>query len=190
MGKASGGSCIGLIADLSTKAQCKALADKILAKEDKIHILVNNSGVSWGAPMNDFPEGKVLTLLPKSWLWKDSGLLFISDRTRMGQTACFECQGNVLHDRLPRSGLRKGCRWKWRPSPCYKVCHRCSLGHNATNYAKYLALHQRLALLQSLKTPSPLLDLVLTLMRPAKPLVIILRESWLLLWQSSCFFPR
>ena len=68
MGKASGGSCIGLIADLSTKAQCKALADKILAKEDKIHILVNNSGVSWGAPMNDFPEGKVLTLLPKSWL--------------------------------------------------------------------------------------------------------------------------
>ncbi|TPX50636.1 hypothetical protein SeLEV6574_g00804 [Synchytrium endobioticum] len=70
MGKASGGSCIGLTADLGTKAQCKALADQILAKEDKIHFLANNSGVTWGAPMDDFPEeqgwDKLLALNVKS----------------------------------------------------------------------------------------------------------------------------
>ncbi len=33
-----------------TKAGCDALANQIKERESKIHILVNNSGASWGAP--------------------------------------------------------------------------------------------------------------------------------------------
>jgi len=32
------------------------LAAAFKAKESKLHILVNNSGATWGAPYDDFPE--------------------------------------------------------------------------------------------------------------------------------------
>lgn len=51
-------ACIALEADVATKAGCDKLADQIKAKESKLHILVNNAGITWGAPMDDFPEDK------------------------------------------------------------------------------------------------------------------------------------
>ncbi|TPX35331.1 hypothetical protein SmJEL517_g02247 [Synchytrium microbalum] len=79
MGAASGGKCVGLIADLTTKAACQKLADQILAKEPKIHVLFNNSGVSWGAPMTDFPEeqgwDKLFALNVKSMFYMTVALL-------------------------------------------------------------------------------------------------------------------
>jgi len=50
------GSCEYIVADLSSKAGCDRLVEAVKAKESKIHILVNNSGMSWGAPFDDFPE--------------------------------------------------------------------------------------------------------------------------------------
>ncbi|KXS10326.1 NAD(P)-binding protein [Gonapodya prolifera JEL478] len=50
------GQCIPLVADLITKAACDQLAGEIKKRESKLHILINNAGVSWGAPMDDFPE--------------------------------------------------------------------------------------------------------------------------------------
>jgi NAD(P)-dependent dehydrogenase (short-subunit alcohol dehydrogenase family) len=47
--------CIGLGADLSTEAGVIGLADELKRREEKLHILVNNSGVAWGAPMEAFP---------------------------------------------------------------------------------------------------------------------------------------
>lgn len=44
--------------DVSTKAGCDSLADQIKAKEDSLDILVNNSGLSWGAPMDKTDETK------------------------------------------------------------------------------------------------------------------------------------
>jgi len=44
------GSCEYVVADLISKAGCDTLVEAIKAKESKIHILVNNSGISWGAP--------------------------------------------------------------------------------------------------------------------------------------------
>jgi len=52
----SPGSCEYVVADLSSKAGCDHLVEAVKAKESKIHILVNNSGMSWGAPFEDFPE--------------------------------------------------------------------------------------------------------------------------------------
>jgi NAD(P)-dependent dehydrogenase (short-subunit alcohol dehydrogenase family) len=50
------GSCEYIVADLSSKAGCDSLVEAVRAKENKIHILVNNSGMSWGAPYDNFPE--------------------------------------------------------------------------------------------------------------------------------------
>jgi len=50
------GSCHYIVADLSSKAGCDHLANAIKQREKKIHILVNNSGATWGAPYDNFPE--------------------------------------------------------------------------------------------------------------------------------------
>ena len=50
------GECISIPADLSTVAGCQHLADEIKAREPSLHILVNNAGANWGAPLNEFPE--------------------------------------------------------------------------------------------------------------------------------------
>ncbi|KAF8500246.1 hypothetical protein F5888DRAFT_1680438 [Russula emetica] len=56
LNKIGPGSCEYVVADLSSKAGCDLLVEAIKAKEENIHILVNNSGMSWGAPYDDFPE--------------------------------------------------------------------------------------------------------------------------------------
>ena len=51
-----GGECISLPANLADVAGCQKLADKIAAREPQLDILINNAGVSWGAPIDEFPE--------------------------------------------------------------------------------------------------------------------------------------
>jgi NAD(P)-dependent dehydrogenase (short-subunit alcohol dehydrogenase family) len=53
---AQDGRCIALTADLSTETGCRALAEEIGKREGKLHILVNNSGASWVAPLDAYPE--------------------------------------------------------------------------------------------------------------------------------------
>ena len=50
------GTCLSLPADLGTEAGCRALADAIGAKEERLHVLVNNAGANWGAPLADYPD--------------------------------------------------------------------------------------------------------------------------------------
>ena len=50
------GECISAPADLSTVEGCKYLADQLKAREEKLHILVNNAGAAWGAALGEFPE--------------------------------------------------------------------------------------------------------------------------------------
>ncbi|NPU90504.1 MAG: SDR family oxidoreductase [Gammaproteobacteria bacterium] len=49
------GTCIGIPADLSTEAGCIGLADELKNREGKLNILVNNAGVTWGAPLETYP---------------------------------------------------------------------------------------------------------------------------------------
>ncbi|KNZ43981.1 hypothetical protein VP01_964g1 [Puccinia sorghi] len=63
-----------VIGDVSSKAGCVALCEEIKKKVSKIHVLVNNSGVSWGAPYDNVPE---------------KGL---------GQGSWHECKIDILHD--------------------------------------------------------------------------------------------
>lgn len=50
------GDCISVPADLSSKEGVDRFAGEIAARESRLHILVNNAGASWGAPLDEFPE--------------------------------------------------------------------------------------------------------------------------------------
>jgi NAD(P)-dependent dehydrogenase (short-subunit alcohol dehydrogenase family) len=50
------GPCVALPADLSSPEECHRLAQTIRAREDRLHILVNNAGATWGAPLAEFPD--------------------------------------------------------------------------------------------------------------------------------------
>jgi NAD(P)-dependent dehydrogenase (short-subunit alcohol dehydrogenase family) len=63
------GECISVPANLATEAACVALAEQIAAHEPALHILVNNAGANWGAPLAEYPADawdKVLDLNLKS----------------------------------------------------------------------------------------------------------------------------
>jgi len=45
------GSCTGLAADLSTEEGARVFAAAVAADHDRVHVLVNNAGATWGAPL-------------------------------------------------------------------------------------------------------------------------------------------
>jgi NAD(P)-dependent dehydrogenase (short-subunit alcohol dehydrogenase family) len=52
----SSGVCIPIAADLSQHDECRRVADQIAEREPHLHILVNNAGATWGAPLAEFPD--------------------------------------------------------------------------------------------------------------------------------------
>jgi NAD(P)-dependent dehydrogenase (short-subunit alcohol dehydrogenase family) len=50
------GQCFSLAEDLSSEAGCLKFAARFGEMEDRCHILVNNSGIAWGAEFDKFPE--------------------------------------------------------------------------------------------------------------------------------------
>jgi NAD(P)-dependent dehydrogenase (short-subunit alcohol dehydrogenase family) len=59
------GPIVSIPADASTEAECLRLAGEVGEREPGLHILVNNAGATWGAPLEEFPESawdKVLAL--------------------------------------------------------------------------------------------------------------------------------
>ena len=64
--------------DLSKKAGVDAVVSYIRGRESRIDILVNNSGATWGAPLNDFPEAKgwdnIMALNVKASFYMVAGL--------------------------------------------------------------------------------------------------------------------
>jgi NAD(P)-dependent dehydrogenase (short-subunit alcohol dehydrogenase family) len=51
------GDCVAIPADLSTRAGVDVLAAAVRERFDgQLHVLVNNAGVSWGAPLEEFPD--------------------------------------------------------------------------------------------------------------------------------------
>ncbi|HNP35086.1 MAG TPA: SDR family oxidoreductase [Woeseiaceae bacterium] len=50
------GTCVSIPADLSTMDGVAHLAKEFGRAESRLHILVNNAGAAWGAPIDEFPE--------------------------------------------------------------------------------------------------------------------------------------
>ena len=72
------GQCIAIPSDLSTIAGVTAFAAAVSAAEDKVHILVNNAGATWGADIDAFPESgwdKTMDLNVKSLFFLTQQLL-------------------------------------------------------------------------------------------------------------------
>jgi NAD(P)-dependent dehydrogenase (short-subunit alcohol dehydrogenase family) len=49
------GECIALPADLAGEEACLALAGEVGEREQRVQVLVNNAGATWGAPLEQFP---------------------------------------------------------------------------------------------------------------------------------------
>ncbi len=63
------GTCIAIPADLGSDAGCRELATEVGKREESLHILVNNAGSNWGAPLAEYPDAafdKVFALNVKS----------------------------------------------------------------------------------------------------------------------------
>jgi len=50
------GSCVSVPADLSSQAGCVALAQAVRERTDRLDLLVNNAGASWGEPLDSYPD--------------------------------------------------------------------------------------------------------------------------------------
>jgi NAD(P)-dependent dehydrogenase (short-subunit alcohol dehydrogenase family) len=50
------GTCVAIPADLSTSQGQASFVQAVKEKEPKLHILVNNAGANWAAPIDEFPE--------------------------------------------------------------------------------------------------------------------------------------
>jgi NAD(P)-dependent dehydrogenase (short-subunit alcohol dehydrogenase family) len=49
------GACVAVPADLSTSEGIAALAAALSEREQELHVLVNNAGATWGAPLEQYP---------------------------------------------------------------------------------------------------------------------------------------
>ena len=72
------GECIAVPANLATVEGAQAFAADIAAREEHLHILINNAGATWGASIDEFPEegwDKVMDLNVKSLFFLTQALL-------------------------------------------------------------------------------------------------------------------
>ncbi|KAF5386688.1 hypothetical protein D9615_002058 [Tricholomella constricta] len=65
-------------ANVGSRAGCDALIAEFKKRESKLHVLVNNSGITWGGSFHDFPEEKgwdnVFNVNVKSIFYMTAGL--------------------------------------------------------------------------------------------------------------------
>jgi len=57
------GECISVPLDLAAAGGVESLVGVVSEREDRLHILVNNAGASWGAPLEEYP----LSAFDKLW---------------------------------------------------------------------------------------------------------------------------
>jgi NAD(P)-dependent dehydrogenase (short-subunit alcohol dehydrogenase family) len=72
------GECIAVPADLSSEAECIRFAAEVAQREEQLHILVNNAGATWGAPIEEYPDSawdKVLAVNVKGLFHLSRALL-------------------------------------------------------------------------------------------------------------------
>ncbi|KXL45513.1 hypothetical protein M433DRAFT_67049 [Acidomyces richmondensis BFW] len=77
LNKLGPGSCEYVVADLKDKNGCEDMCKKVKEKVSRLTVLVNNSGATWGAPYDDFPEAgwdKIYALNVKAMFYTTVGL--------------------------------------------------------------------------------------------------------------------
>ena len=100
------GTCVSLPADLSAEAEVRRLAQEIGTRESALHILVNNAGATWGAPLAEYPESawdKVLAINVKAVFHLTQALLPLLEKGgRPGDPARVINIGSIDGLRVPQ----------------------------------------------------------------------------------------
>lgn len=52
----TGGTCVSLPHDLSNESGCLDFVSDLKERTDKLNVLINNSGVTWGEPLDSYPD--------------------------------------------------------------------------------------------------------------------------------------
>lgn len=131
------GKCIGLATDLGKHASAQQLIDDLKSKHGvtKIHVLINNSGNSWGEPLGKFSEqgwSKVMDLNVKA-------LFFLT------QAAIPLLQAAATQDdpaRIINIGSVAGVRPQSVPTWSYDVSQHTAIsnhGHNNNNAKAFVS---------------------------------------------------
>ncbi|CAI6337368.1 unnamed protein product [Periconia digitata] len=77
LGKLGPGKCEYIVADLKDKKGCLDLCEQVKSRVDRLTVLINNTGATWGADYYDFPESgwdKLMSLNVKSIFYTTVGL--------------------------------------------------------------------------------------------------------------------
>jgi NAD(P)-dependent dehydrogenase (short-subunit alcohol dehydrogenase family) len=93
------GECIAMPGDISQMEQIQALADTLKEREERLDVLVNNAGVGWLAPLDEFPEkgwDKVMDLNVKTPFFLTQALLpLLRKAGSAADTACVINIGSI-----------------------------------------------------------------------------------------------
>jgi len=113
-----------IAANVGSKAGCDDLIAEFGKRENKLHVLVNNSGITWGGPFRDFPEEKgwdnVFNVNVKSIFYLTAGLsdLLSKDSTNLDPGRVINISSTSSVDPLSEgvlSGEGNGT-WSYLPS--------------------------------------------------------------------------
>jgi NAD(P)-dependent dehydrogenase (short-subunit alcohol dehydrogenase family) len=77
------GVCYALPEDLSSQNACERLASRLAEREPALHVLVNNSGIAWGEPLEKHSEkglDRVFALNVKTIFFLSRALLPLLDK--------------------------------------------------------------------------------------------------------------
>jgi NAD(P)-dependent dehydrogenase (short-subunit alcohol dehydrogenase family) len=100
------GECISIPADLATTEGRAHLVKELSAREPALHILVNNAGAAWGAPLEEYPEDgydKVMDTNVKSIFFLTRDLLPLLEKgVRPGDPARVINIGSIDGLKVPR----------------------------------------------------------------------------------------
>lgn len=112
-GSGSGfGSAIALPAvDLAQLSDCERLAAELRQREPALHVLVNNSGAAWGAPLDDFPDdqwSRILTLNLQRVFTLTQLLLPLLEAASGGSSSASGTSGDGGGDKSPAAVINIG----------------------------------------------------------------------------------
>jgi len=131
-----------IVANVGSKAGCDALIKEFRKREPKLHVLVNNSGITWGGPYNDFPEEKgwdnVFNVNVKSIFYMTAGLtdLLSKDSTNVDPGRVINISSTASVDPTSEGSLSDvgNGTWSYQPS-------KAAVNHLTSALALKLAPH-------------------------------------------------